>query len=442
MERVHEIPEKYADHNLTGSVGNPAVIVYPTTVDEVVEVVNETRENGNKIVTVGSKTGVVGATYADENSVLLSTDELDEIIGFDENTMTLTVEAGVTLNEIREYLEDTSYFYAPDPGSKAATIGGTAATNAGGMTAVKYGVTRDNVKGLEVVLANGEILTLDGLNKKSASGYDLKNLFIGSEGTLGVITKLQLAVHPKPQAENSVLMGFNSMEKAAPVIFRILQSSVNPTALEFVDDEAFAYSEKYLDLAKVDIEGSNYLLATLDGPDADSVKADVARLTHLADEAGALEVKQLTEEEADLMWKLRDTIATAVGSKTEVGTYDVVVPINEIAQTLKDMNDIGAEANVHGIYFGHAGDGNIHALMMRDDLDDEEWEKGLQHFDSKLYRQVAENGGLPAAEHGIGTQKVGYLEDTLGTVHIDTMKAVKKALDPDNIFNPGKVLEF
>jgi glycolate oxidase len=440
MKRVHEIPEKYQDHNLTGSVGSPAVIVYPSTPEEVAEVVKEAKENNQSIVTIGAKTGVVSGSLADKNSILLSTEQLNEIIGFDEDTMTLTVEAGVTLNEIREYLEDTPYFYAPDPGSKEATVGGTAATNAGGMKAVKYGVTRDSVKGLEVVLANGEVLTLDGLNKKNASGYDLKDLFIGSEGTLGIVTKLQLAVHPEPQAENSVLMGFNSMEEAAPVIFSILQSAVTPTALEFVDKEAFSFSEEYLGLDMVDIEGTNYLLATTDGPDVDTVKADVARLTKLANEAGALEVKQLSTEEADLMWNLRDAIATAIGNKTEVATYDVVVPITQIAQTLKDMNAIGAEANIHGVYFGHAGDGNIHALMMRDDLDDEAWVKGVAHFDSKLYRQVAENGGLPAAEHGIGMQKINYLEDTLGSVHIEAMKAVKKALDPDNLFNPGKVL--
>lgn len=441
MKKVTQIPEKYKDNNLTGRIGNPQAVYYPENIDDVVSLVNKARENKMSIVPIGAKTGVAEATYAEENSVLLSTDKLNNILDYSPETLTLTVEAGVTLDEVRDYLEDSPYFYAPDPGSKKATVGGTAATNAGGMKAVKYGVTRDNVRGMQVVLANGEVIEVGGLNKKNASGYDLKNLFIGSEGTLGVICTLQLVLHAKPQAERSVLIGFDSMTEGIPVVLDILQSPVTPAALEFLSAESLSYSEDFLNTKKVKIAGSHYLLVTVDGPDEEAVALDVERLAQVANKAEALEVKPLSKEEAKLMWRLRDSTATALSKLTEVGTYDVVVPINNIPETLIKMSQLGEKVGLDGIYFGHAGDGNIHALTFNQKLSHEELEKRIEAYDKELYPMIAANGGLPSAEHGIGLMKKKYLRDTLGDVHINVMKAVKQALDPSNVMNPGKIFD-
>lgn len=259
------VPAVYLQNKITGEIGNAAGIFYPTNTAEVVECVKTVNEKKQKLITIGGFTGLTGATFASQGEVLVCLKQMRQIIELDQKTLTLTVQAGVTLAEIQTYLEQTPYFYAPDPGSKEATIGGTAATNAGGMRAIKYGVTRDNIRGMEVVLADGTLILVGGLNNKASSGYDLKDLFIGSEGTLGIITKLQLKLRPRPVTTQSVLIGFNDLNELAPAVYQILASSVTPTALEFFEKSGLAFASNLLEIPLPNVAGDAFLLLTVDG---------------------------------------------------------------------------------------------------------------------------------------------------------------------------------
>ncbi|GMA54284.1 hypothetical protein GCM10025857_56410 [Alicyclobacillus contaminans] len=228
MEIKQVVPEELLTSNAHElEPGQAELIGYAESTEDVSDFIKKANEAGKKVITIGAHTGLTGATYPHKDEWFLSLAKMTDIISLDKETLTLNVQAGVTLAQIREYLADTPYFYAPDPGEKSATIGGTVGTNAGGMRAIKYGVTRDNVRGYDVVLANGDIIHAGSLNQKNSSGYDLKDLFIGSEGTLGVITELQLKLTTRPRFESSMLVGFEKLEDLAPTVYEILNSPLN-----------------------------------------------------------------------------------------------------------------------------------------------------------------------------------------------------------------------
>ena len=280
-----EISENYLTNRVTGEIGQATAIYFPTSQEDVVELMQAVRKNHQKLITIGGHTGLSGATFPDNNQVLMSLEKMNRIIKLDTETMTLTVEAGVTIAEISEFLAETPYFYAPDPGSKAASIGGNAATNAGGMRAVKYGVTRDNIRAMRVILADSRKLRVGSINRKDSSGYDLKDIFIGSEGTLGVITELDLKIQPKPKFSRDILLGFESLMQLSPKVFEILASGLVPATLEFFERDSMAYSERALQLNFPDLSGQAFLLITLDGNAEQQLENELDYLASLSDEA-------------------------------------------------------------------------------------------------------------------------------------------------------------
>lgn len=441
MEKTTDIPKKLLVDGFTGEVGQAELVAYPTSTEEVQKFMKEAHEQDKKVITVGAHTGVVGSALARNNEQLLSMAKLDKIIEIDEETLTLTVEPGVSIQQIRDYLQDTPYFYAPDPGAKDGTVGGNAATNAGGMRAVKYGVTRDNIRSLEVVLANGEVVNAGSLNMKDSSGYDLKNLFIGSEGTLGVITKLQLKLLPKPKFERSLVIGFNTLDELAPVIFQILSLTTKPAALEFFEREGIEGAEKLTGIERQSVDGNWYILLTMDGDLLESVSEKISMIADLAEENGAVDSRILTEEEAKNMWLLRDNLILAIKKDTQIEPYDIVVPINKITETILEISKITKDMGLQDAFFGHAGDGNIHANLLRGNLNDEEWEEAVKKYNDRLYNLVVEKGGLPSAEHGIGLLKKKYMPVAYSQSELGLMKQIKQAVDPKNILNPGKMFD-
>ena len=442
MEITTDIPQRLLVDDFTGEVGQAERIAYPTTTEDVQEVLKKADEQGKKVITVGARTGVVSGTLARQNEVLLSLEKMNQIIALDEETLTLTVEAGVTISDIRDYLAGTPYFYAPDPGAKNATVGGNAATNAGGMRAVKYGVTRDNIRSMEVVLASGEVIQAGSLNMKSSSGYDLKNLFIGSEGTLGVITKLQLRLLPKTAYERSLIVGFDTLQDLAPVIYKILSQSIKPTALEFFERKGMEQAERFTGIPRPETKGNWYILLTLDGDSLEIMAEEVNSMADLAVANGAIDSLVLTAEEATDMWLLRDSLILAIKEDSQIEPYDIVVPVNKITETILGISEISRDMNLQDAFFGHAGDGNIHANLLRGDLNDAEWETARTAYNDRVYQLVVDNGVLPSAEHGIGLMKKKYLQLAFSEAELALMKQIKRAVDPKNILNPGKVFDL
>lgn len=433
-----EISENYLTNRVTGEIGQATAIYFPTSQEDVVELMQAVRKNHQKLITIGGHTGLSGATFPDNNQVLMSLEKMNRIIKLDTETMTLTVEAGVTIAEISEFLAETPYFYAPDPGSKAASIGGNAATNAGGMRAVKYGVTRDNIRAMRVILADSRKLRVGSINRKDSSGYDLKDIFIGSEGTLGVITELDLKIQPKPKFSRDILLGFESLMQLSPKVFEILASGLVPATLEFFERDSMAYSERALQLNFPDLSGQAFLLITLDGNAEQQLENELDYLASLSDEALILK----DEQTRHAVWQLRGAIVSSVELESIQEPLDVVVPVNQIAPTIIALKQMAIAANLSTIFFGHAGDGNIHANIIKNDLTDEEWTEKLEAYLDELYAYVAKVGGKPSAEHGIGLLKKPYFQKYIGTSELVAMKAIKRAFDPENILNPGKIFDL
>jgi glycolate oxidase len=432
------ISEKYLTNRVTGEIGQANALYFPETQAEVVAVLEKVRQAQQKLITIGAQTGLAGATFPDNNQVLMSLEKMNRIINLDSETMTLTVEAGVTIAEISDFLADTPYFYAPDPGSKEASIGGNVATNAGGMRAIKYGVTRDNIRAMRVILADGSELQVGSINRKNSSGYDLKDIFIGSEGTLGVITELDLKIQPKPKYTRDILLGFDSLTALAPKVFEILSSGLVPTTLEFFERDSIAYSERGLQLTFPDISGVAFLLITLDGHHAEQLEADLAYLATLSDSSLILTDAELCER----VWQLRGAIVSSVELESLQEPLDVVVPVNQVAPTILALKAMALAEGLSAIFFGHAGDGNIHANIIKNGLADKEWTEKLEQFLDKLYAYIAKIGGKPSAEHGIGTLKKQYFQKYSDENELNAMRRLKQAFDPDNLLNPGKIFDL
>lgn len=438
-----EISEEYSKDELGTIKALPDVLIQVATTEEVSLVMKYAYEKTIPVVIRGSGTGLVGGCVPIHGGIVLDMTKMNKIIELDENNLTLTVEAGVLLMDISQYLEEKDYFYAPDPGEKSATIGGNISTNAGGMRAVKYGVTRDWVRGLEVVLPNGEIINLGGKVVKDSSGYPLKHLLIGSEGTLGIITKATLKIDAKPKHSMSLLVPFGSIEKAIKAVNEIVKTEVIPTAIEFFERKVIKYSEEFLGKKFPDSKYDAYLLLTFDANNKHQLDEDYKYIAEIClNELNAFDVYIVdTDDRKELVWRTRDAFLEAIkASTTLIDECDVVVPRDKIADFILYTNELADKLNMRIPSFGHAGDGNLHIYLCKDDLDDRTWEEKLNQAFNLLYKKAKELKGLVSGEHGIGYAKRVYLQNHLGDVQIALMKGIKKVFDEKNILNPGKVI--
>ena len=321
-------------------------------------------------------------------------------------------------------------------------MGGNAMTNAGGMRAVRYGVTRDYVLGMEVVLASGEVINLGGKNVKTSSGYSLIDLMVGSEGTLGFLTKLTVKLIPEPKVNLSLLMPFDDLDACIGAVPAVLGCGCEPTAVEFMEREVIACAETYLGKQFPDTSADAYLLVRLDGPSAEALKPAMDQLTDLALSIGAKDVLLAdTDERKESIWNARGAFLEAIkGSTPEMDECDVVVPREDIPAFVRKSVEIGRKIGVRICSFGHAGDGNLHIYACKDDLADEVWEKAVEQVMDELYIAAKEMGGEVSGEHGIGHAKKGFLAESMGETQMNLMRGIKAAFDPKGILNPGKVV--
>ena len=435
------INSDYAHDELGGISSMPEVLVRVHTTQEVSAIMRHAWERNIPVTVRGSGTGLVGAAVPIHGGILLETTRMNKILSLDPNNLTVTVQPGVLLMELAAFAEENDFLYPPDPGEKSATIGGNISTNAGGMRAVKYGVTRDYVRALTVVLPNGEIQTFGAAVAKNSSGYSLKDLIIGSEGTLAIICEAVMKLVPLPKVSVSLLVPFPDMKSAIEAVPEIIRSKVTPTAIEYMSRDTILFSESYLGKKFPDTKHDAYILLTFDGNSEAQVDQDMSTVAELCLKIGALDAYIVdTEERKKAVWSARSAFLEAIkASTTEMDECDVVVPGNQVDVFIKYTHELADEFGVRIPSFGHAGDGNLHVYICRDTLNDEDWEKTLSACFDRMYKKAEALGGLVSGEHGIGYAKKAFLRRQYGETPIALMQGIKSVFDPKNILNPGKV---
>lgn len=417
----------------------PDAVVSPRNTKEISEIIKICNVNGVPIVPRGSGTNLCAGTCPTEGGVVLLFKFMNKILEIDEENLTVTVQPGVITLDMINAVEAKGLFYPPDPSSmKISTIGGNINENSGGLRGLKYGVTRDYVMGLEIVLPNGDIMRTGGKLAKDVAGYDLTRLFVGSEGTIGVITEAILKVIPMPETKKTMLALYDDLEDAAKSVSKIIANKIIPTTLEFLDQPTLKVVEDYAQIGlPTDVQA--VLLIEQDGA-PEVVERDMLRMAEICKQEKAISVQVAqSEAEADALRTARRTALSALARlKPTTILEDATVPRSEIAKMVRAINEIAIKYNVSICTFGHAGDGNLHPTCPTDARDHDEMERVEMAF-AEIFEKAIEFGGTITGEHGVGVMKAPYLEWKLGKEGIAAMRAIKNALDPNNIMNPGKV---
>lgn len=417
----------------------PDVVVKVRTAHEVSEVLRLASREGVPVVPRGAGTGLSGGSVPAEGGIALVLAEMRTIKEIDKKNMVVVAEPGVVTADLQKAVEKEGLFYPPDPSSlNSCTIGGNLAENAGGPRGVKYGVTKDYVLGLEVVVPTGEIIRFGGKQVKNVTGYNFTQLFVGSEGTLGVITEGILRLLPLPPAKKTMSAVFASLDGAAETVAAILESGVVPTTLEIMDHNSINYVEDYLKIG-LPREAEAILLIEVDGmPEA--VEAEAAIIAKTCREMGVSDFRTAEDAaEADTLWRARRAISPAISRvrPTKIGE-DISVPRDSIPAMVREIQEIGRRYNLPLVIFGHAGDGNLHPNILTDRRDPIEMARAEEAIRA-IFRAAVQLGGTLSGEHGIGLSKKDFLSLDLRPDAIRVMKTVKKAVDPKGILNPGKI---
>lgn len=418
----------------------PAAVVFPKTTQEVSAILRWANQTGTPVATRGTGTGLAGGCVPAPGGIVMALAHFDQILELDAANLCLLTEPGVTTIEISQKAEAAGLFYPPDPSSmKISTIGGNVANNSGGLRGLKYGVTRDYVMALEVVLADGEVVWLGSKCVKDVAGLSLKDLFIGSEGILGVITRVLLKLVPKPVARKTLLATFDSLEKAAQAVSDIIAHPIIPCTLEFLDQMTISAVE---DFAKVGLptEAKALLLMETDGHPAQVAEEAVA-MQAIAEKAGALKVvaAATAEEATALATARRSAFAALARIQPTTILEDITVPRSELARVVSEIETIAQKHQVKVGVFGHFGDGNVHPTFLTNERDEEEMHR-VEVAMKEMMQVAIDCGGTITGEHGVGLAKKQFLPMQFKQADMQLLATVKQALDPKGILNPGKVI--
>jgi glycolate oxidase len=417
----------------------PELVVLPSSADEISEIMKLANQQRFPVVPRGMGTGFSGGSIPVRGGVVLVLTRLDRVIEIDTDNLTAVVEPGVITADFQKEVEKLGLFYPPDPASQLyCTLGGNVAECAGGPRAVKYGVTKDYVLGLEVVLPTGEVIQTGVKTVKGVVGYDLTKLFVGSEGTLGIITKIILRLIPMPEARQTMMVVFRQVEDAAATVSKIISSKIVPSTLEFMDNASIQCVEDYLTIGLPRDAGA-LLLIEVDG-DREILPKYVQKIDEITSEVNRYEIRVARdEEETEVLWKARKALSPASYrlNPTKIAE-DITVPRNQIATFIRESRRIAEERNLKIINFGHAGDGNIHTSLMINDKDEGEKKRAEEAID-EIFKLTLRLGGTLSGEHGVGITKAPYIGLELKRDTLDVMKKIKRVLDPNNILNPGKI---
>lgn len=422
----------------SGLEASPSAVVWPEHTEDVVRLMKYAYESGIPIVPRGAGTGMTGGVVPLSGAIMLSLEKMNRVLEVDSENLCVLCEPGMINGRLQRDLERRGLFYPPDPASmNFCTIGGNVAENAGGPRAIKYGVTRDYVMEIEAVLPDGKVLTTGVKTPKGVVGYDLTRLFVGSEGTLSVFTKLRLKILPLPEEVITLLAMFDSLESSGHAVSKVIASKIIPRTLEFMDREAMRAVEHFKPVG-LPREAEAVLLIELDGYPSTIIR-EAERVADICRHLGA-EVSMAEDEEARAkLWEARRAVSPALYhvSPTKINE-DIVVPRNRIPDMLKRLTRLSQESGIKIVNFGHAGDGNIHVNIMVDRNNEEEYAKGVELV-KHVFKETLELGGTLSGEHGVGLTKAPYIGMEISETGLSIMKSIKQVFDPKNILNPGKI---
>jgi len=424
----------------------PDVVIKPKTAGEISQILQICNAHKIPVTPRGAGTGLSGGALPHLGGVLLSLERLNNIIDIDERNLQVTTEPGVITEVLQNTLKAKGLFYPPDPSSRGSCmIGGNISENSGGPKAVKYGVVKDYVLNLEVVLATGEILWTGANVLKNATGYNLTQLIVGSEGTLGIVTKIVLKLIPHPKHDLLMLVPFNSAENACAAVSSIFMAGYTPSAMEFMERDALDWTMRFVDncIVPINDEVQAHLLIEVDGNDMDVLMKEMEGISEIVMQYGAGDIlfADDAQQKAEL-WKLRRRVGEAVKSHSIYKEEDTVVPRAELPVLLKAVKDIGRRYGFHSVCYGHAGDGNLHVNIIKGDLSDEEWNGSLKTGIREIFELVKSLGGTISGEHGIGLVQKEYMDIIFDAKGMDLMRKIKDVFDPNNILNKGKIFDI
>ena len=444
MSLEDEVLHAYGHDETEDLVHPPQVVVRPRTTGQVAAVMKACHTHRVPVTPIGARTGLSGGALSVHGGVGLALDRMDRIVDIDERNLQVTVEPGVITQVLQEAVAEKGLYYPPDPASRGScTIGGNLAENSGGPRAVKYGVTRDFVLNLEVVLPDGGVIWTGANTLKNSTGYDLTRLLVGSEGTLGVITKAVLRLVPLPRENRLLLVPFDSPYKACEAVSAVFRAGITPSAMEFMERDAIDWSLRFIgdDSLSVPDEVQAHLLVEVDGNDPDALMKDCEAILEVMEAHGAGEVLFAeTAAQKDKLWLLRRKVGEAVKSNSVYKEEDTVVPRYELPRLLEGVKAIGRRYGFQSVCYGHAGDGNLHVNIVKGDLSDGAWKEEVPKAIREIFELTVSLGGTLSGEHGIGLVQRPYMDIAFSQVQLDLMRRVKEAFDPLGILNPGKVL--
>ena len=421
----------------------PEVVIKPRTAEEISAIMKICNRDKIPVTPRGAGTGLSGGALPHLGGVLLSMERMNSIISIDERNLQVITEPGIITEVLQNAVKEKKLFYPPDPSSRGSCfIGGNISENSGGPKAVKYGVVKDYVLNLEVVLPSGEIIWTGANVLKNATGYNLTQLVVGSEGTLGIVTKIVLRLIPLPKHDLLMLVPFNSAENACAAVSAIFRAGYTPSAMEFMERDALEWVSRFVDSSTVKIEDGiqAHLLIEVDGNNMEVLMQEMEGISAIVQEFDCADIlfADDAQQKAEL-WKMRRRVGEAVKSHSIYKEEDTVVPRAELPQLLKGVKDIGKKYGFHSVCYGHAGDGNLHVNIIKGDLTDEQWNGSLKDGIKEIFVLVKELGGTLSGEHGIGLVQKEYMDIVFDNTQMRLMREIKKIFDPNNILNAGKI---
>ena len=426
-------------YDATLDEGMPDAIVFPGNTEETAQIMKLANEAGMPVTPRGAGTGLSGGSVSKKGGLVMVLCRLNHILEINSQDFYAVVESGVITQALNDAVAERGLMYPPDPSSmKTSTIGGNVAENAGGLRGLKYGVTNDYVMGLEVVTPEGDILNTGTRTVKTATGYNVTQLFTGSEGTLGIITKITLKLIPAPEHKESVFAIFNDMNDAAKTVADIIGEGVMPATLEFIDHITINAVEDYKEIGLPRDAGAILLIET-DGV-KEAAEKEIARVEEICRKHKATKVQMAaTEEEREAIWQARRSALSALARvRPTTILEDATVPRSKIPDMVKGVSEIAKKYDITIGNFGHAGDGNLHPTILTDERDKEEFER-VEKAISEIFDLALELGGTISGEHGIGSTKAQFMQREVGETGVKVMKQIKKAMDPKGVLNPGKM---
>lgn len=421
----------------------PDFVVEPISVEEVRELLQYCFEQDIKVTPRGAGTGLSGGCLPVEGGLVLDMKRMNRILEIDEENFQVTTEPGVITEVLQDAVKEKGLYYPVDPASKGSCfIGGNVAENSGGMRAVKYGVVKDYVLNLEIVLANGEIIWTGANTLKNATGYNLTQLIVGSEGTLAVITKIVLRLLPHPKKDLLILVPFHSAEEACSAVSKVFQAGFNPSALEFMERAAIEISQSYIDDFSIKISAATqaFLLIEVNGNEEDALMKEIEGIVEVLTTFDTGEIlfadNQTTK---DSLWRLRKVTGEGAKHSSVYKEEDTVVPRAKLPQLLSKVKALGLQFGFESVCYGHAGDGNLHVNILKNEMKDEDWKVELPKAIRLLFEFTKSLGGTISGEHGIGYVQKEYMDIVFNETSLNLMREIKAVFDPKNILNPGKI---